>query len=360
MPWWRMVVFNNSLLVWAISGGVFLTVLFALVNAKIFVVRYLRRLNERYPRHLTALVLRLCEGVKYPFLVVLALWCGSIPLALPAKIEYVLRAAGVVTLFLQAAFWGNAVVTYTTAKIAETKKETDPASLTAFGAVAFFAKVALWSLILLLTLDNLGVNITGLIAGLGIGGVAIALATQNILGDIFCSVAILLDKPFEVGDLVVIGEFRGIVEHIGIKTTRLRSLSGEQIVFSNADLIGSRIRNYKRMRERRVLFRIGVTYETPYEKLVKIPQIIREIIDEIPDVRFDRAHFRDYGDFALIFEVVYYVATGDYMLYMDRNQQINLEIFRRFAEEGISFAYPTQTIHLVSENAPAAGQGEAN
>jgi small-conductance mechanosensitive channel len=214
----------------------------------------------------------------------------------------------------------------------------------------------LWALLTLVALGNLGVDITALVAGLGVGGVAVALATQNILGDVFASVSILLDKPFVPGDFVIIDDYMGTVENIGIKTTRIRSLGGEQIVFSNADLLRSRLRNYKRMAERRVVFRLGVVYQTTPETLKHVPDILREIVEAQDGTRFDRSHFVSYGDFALVFETVYYVVSPDYNRYMDINQAINLEIARRFADTGIEFAYPTQTL-LVQKAPPSPTAG---
>ena len=177
-------------------------------------------------------------------------------------------------------------------------------------------------------------------------GIAIALAVQNILGDIFCSLSIILDKPFELGDFIIVGDLMGTIEHIGIKTTRLRSLSGEQLVFSNSDLVGSRIRNYKRMWQRRIVFEFGVTYQTPAAKVERIPGIVAEILGGQDRARLDRAHFKSYGNSALIFEVVYYVLEPDYNVYMDVQQAINLALMHRFEAEGIEFAYPTQTLYV--------------
>ena len=191
-----------------------------------------------------------------------------------------------------------------------------------------------------------GVEVGTLITSLGVGGIAVALAVQNILGDLFASISIVLDQPFIVGDFITVGEYMGTVEHIGLKSTRVRSLTGEQLIFSNSDLLDSRIRNYKRMANRRVSFTIGVTYQTPYEKLVEIPEIVQEIIEAQPQTSFDRVHFKAYGDSSLNFEVVYYMLTSDYDVFVDVQQAINLEIFRRFAEEGIEFAYPTQTVFV--------------
>ena len=209
-------------------------------------------------------------------------------------------------------------------------------------------KSVLWVTLAVLAVDNLGFDPTTMIAGLGIGGIAIALAMQNVLGDLIASLSIILDKPFEVGDFIVIDDLSGNVERIGLKTTRLRSLSGEQLVLSNNDLLQSRVKNYKRMKERRVLFTLGVVYETSHEKLVKIPQLVREIISGESKASFGRAHFSGYGDFALNYDIVYFVRTPLFDDYMDVQQNINLEIFRKFAEEGIEFAYPTRKVFVES------------
>jgi small-conductance mechanosensitive channel len=207
-------------------------------------------------------------------------------------------------------------------------------------------KVVLWAAVVLIALDNLGVHITTLVAGLGVGGIAVALAVQNILGDLFSSVTIILDKPFVIGDFIIVGDFLGSVEHIGLKTTRVRSLSGEQLVFANSDLLKSRIRNFKQMTERRIVFAFGVIYQTAADKLAAIPGLVREIVEAQPQARFDRAHFKAFGGSSLDFEVVYWVTNPDYNLYMDIQQAINLGLFRRFAAEGIEFAYPTQTLYV--------------
>jgi len=219
------------------------------------------------------------------------------------------------------------------------------------GLLNFAVRAVLWTGVLLLALDNLGVHVTTLITGIGIGGVAIALAIQNILGDLFASLSIILDKPFMIGDFIIVDDFLGTVEHIGLKTTRLRSLSGEQLVFANSDLLKSRIRNYKRMAERRIVFSIGVVYQTAPEKLAGITGFIRDIIEGQPQARFDRAHFKGFGSSSLDFEIVYWVTSPDYNLYMDIQQAINLALFRRLQSEGIEFAYPTQTLFLERQEA---------
>ena len=215
-----------------------------------------------------------------------------------------------------------------------------------FGAALSIIKFIIWTLAFIFYLDNLGFKVSSVIAGLGIGGVAIALAAQTVLKDLFSYFSIIFDHPFEVGDFIIVGELLGTIEHIGIKTTRVRSLSGEQLVFSNSDLTDSRIRNYKRMQKRRVVFKLGVVYETPLKQLKEVPKIIENAVKSLENTVFDRAHFFSYGDFSLIFEVVYYVSSGDYNKYMDIQQSINFIIKEEFDKMNIEFAFPTQTLYL--------------
>jgi small-conductance mechanosensitive channel len=293
------------------------------------------------------------------FLAAIALYASSQVLSLPVAASRLIQAVLVVGVVLQLALWGNAIISSLLATAISRRLGEDAAAATSLSALGFVARLVLWSVLFLLALDNLGVNITGLVAGLGIGGIAVALAIQSILGDLFASLSIVLDKPFVIGDFIIVDEMLGTVEHIGLKTTRIRSLSGEQIVFSNADLLRSRIRNYKRMYERRVVFSIGVTYQTPYEKLSAIGAMLKEAVEKQQEVRFDRAHFKEYADSSLNFEVVYFVKNPDYNRYMDIQQEINLEIFRRFAEEGIEFAYPTRTL-FVQKSAEVSMAGNTN
>lgn len=207
-------------------------------------------------------------------------------------------------------------------------------------------KVLIWGIGIVFLLDNLGFKISAVVAGLGIGGIAVALAAQKILGDLFSYFAIFFDKPFEVGDFIIIDNHLGAVEYIGIKTTRIRSLSGEQLVFANTDLTDARLRNFKRMEKRRVVFTIGVTYQTSRENLKRIPEIIKQIITDEPDATFDRSHFFQYGDFSLNYETVYFVLTNDYNKYMDIQQRINFKLHEEFEKHNIDFAYPTQTLFV--------------
>lgn len=203
-------------------------------------------------------------------------------------------------------------------------------------------RVIVWIVGIVFLLDNLGFDISAVVASLGIGGVAIALASQGVLQDLFSYFSILLDRPFELGDFIIVGDYLGTVEYVGIKTTRLRSINGEQIIIANTDLTGSRIRNFKRMRQRRIVFKFGVIYETTPQQLAQIPNLITKIIDRTQNASCDRAHFAGYGEYSLDFEVVYFINTNDYNIYMNAQQEINLAIKTKFAERGIEFAYPTQ------------------
>ncbi|QMU55890.1 MAG: mechanosensitive ion channel [Candidatus Mycalebacterium zealandia] len=208
----------------------------------------------------------------------------------------------------------------------------------------FFLRLVLWSVAVLLILENLGIRVTPLLAGLGIGGIAVALAVQSILGEVIASVSIIIDKPFVVGDFIVVDGFRGIVEKVGLKTTRIRSISGELVVFSNNHLVSTTIQNYRNLPRRRSFSTVGVVYGIDPDKLAKIPQIIKNIIDEHPQTEYERVHFVAFADFSLNFEVAYYVLTSDFIVYLDAVQDINLEIIRKFRDERIDFAYPTQTV----------------
>ncbi|MEA2086792.1 MAG: mechanosensitive ion channel family protein [Candidatus Caldatribacteriota bacterium] len=230
------------------------------------------------------------------------------------------------------------------------KKEKDLSKKQVLKGVITILNLVAWSIAIIILLDNLGIKVSALVAGLGIGGIAIALAAQTLLGDFFSYFIIFFDRPFKIGDFIIVGDYLGTVDHIGLKTTRIHSLSGEQIVFSNQDLTNSRVRNYKRMDRRRVSFQFGVVYQTSLEQLKKIPRIVEDIITNVSETSFDRAHFASYGDFSLNFEVVYYVHGNDYNKYMNIQQEINFQLKEAFEKQEIEFAYPTQTVLVTNEN----------
>lgn len=341
--------YHNTVEKWIIALAV-AAILLILLRVLKFIIHYKAKAFARKTKtDIDDLLVEVLRRTKIPFILVVSLYAGSHFLFLPETVRFIINKLMILGLLFQAVVWGNVVLAFWLERYKKQKKEEDAATLTAFAAIGFLAKLAIWSVALLLALDNLGIDITTLVAGLGIGGIAVALAVQNVLGDLFASMSIVLDRPFVIGDFIIVDNFMGTVEHIGLKTTRVRSLSGEQLIFANSDLLKSRIQNFKRMSERRVVFTIGVTYQTPAEKLASIPNMIREIIEQAESARFDRSHFKGYGDFSLNFETVYYVKTPDYTAYMDVQQEINLAIYRRFNKEGIAFAYPTQTIFLSKE-----------
>ena len=342
----KTVFYSNPVWMWLLAVAIVAFVWFVLRVVMRRLVGRLRKLAAKTPGRFDDLVVELLAKTKFLFILVVSLYAGSLLLVLPGAAETALRALFIVALLVQAGYWGDGVITFWIRRTARRKLEDDAAIATSLTALGFVAKIAIWAIVVLLALDNFGVDITTLIAGLGIGGIAIALAVQNVLGDLFASLSIIVDKPFVIGDFIIVGDLMGTVERIGLKTTRVRSLSGEQIIFSNSDLLASRVRNYKRMFERRIVFSFGVTYQTPPDALEGVSATVQEIIEAQQDVRFDRCHFKSFGDFSLDFEAVYYVLVPDYAIYMDRQQAINLAIMRAFEGEGIEFAYPTQTLFV--------------
>ena len=273
---------------------------------------------------------------------------------------------------LQIGLWGQQAVALALAAQQQRHSSGGAVSATAT-LLGWGLRGALWVVVVLAVLSNMGVNITAFVASLGIGGIAVALAVQNILGDLFASLAIAVDKPFEVGDSITVGDVTGTVERVGLKTTRIRSLGGEQIVMSNAELLKRTVANFKRLQTRRVLFAFGVTYDTPADQVAAVPPLVKELIEADPKLEYVRAHFKGFGESSLNFEVVYRVKDPDYDVYMDRQQALNLALMRALQERGIRFAFPTQTLNLVGglqqqvaaappqpqRAAPQAGKGGA-
>ncbi|APW47713.1 mechanosensitive ion channel family protein [Rhodoferax antarcticus] len=278
-----------------------------------------------------------------------SLYLAQLFLIMPASLEKATGRIFVALLLLQTGFWvARGLDFWLRHRLSHGEPGEQGAREMTRSLLSFLGRVVMWSLVFLLILDNLGLNVSALIASLGIGGIAVALAVQNILGDLFASLSIAIDKPFVIGDFIVVDDLVGTVEHVGLKTSRLRSLSGEQIVVSNNDLLKSRIRNFKRMQQRRVVFAIGVTYDTPRAKLEAIPLLVRSAVEAQDNTRFDRAHLKGFGAFSLDFEIVYYVNSADFNLYMDIQQGINLQLIDDFKGLAIEFAFPTQTLHVAS------------
>lgn len=339
--------YENTVQTWLIAlASSILTVLILQLIRRILEKRVVALIKKSQTK-IDDYLLPLLRQTRLFFLLAVGVYVGSFFLALPENAHIWVGKIIRLVFFIQAGCWGAGLIAYfVTHQMSEKMEDDEAEDATTIDALGLIAKIALWVIVGLLTLDNLGVEVNSLIASLGIGGIAIALALQNILGDLFASLSIALDKPFVIGDYIIIDNFAGDVEDIGLKSTRIRSVSGEEIVFSNTDLLSSRIRNYRLIKERRVSFSIGVSCSTPFEKLVQIPVIIEEIISSLDKVRFSRAHFKEMGDFSLNYEIVYFSQSPDYIFFMDVRQEINLAIYKRFAKEGIELPYPTQTLFI--------------
>ncbi len=312
---------------------------------KSIVLNRLRAWAEKTATTIDDFLIRIIEKAFLPLIYFGIFYLSTRTLTLNPTISKVVDVLGVVLLTIFGIRFLVSLLSYSL-QTYWLKKERDEAKQRGIKGIVTVIKVIIWGVGLTFLLDNLGFKISTVIAGLGIGGIAVAMAAQAILKDLFSYLAILFDRPFEIGDFIIVGDFLGTVEHIGIKTTRVRSLGGEQLIFSNTDLTDSRLRNYKRMERRRVVFQLGVIYQTSQQQLKEIPEIIKNIIENIEETAFDRAHFFSYGDFSLNFQVVYYVESSDYLKYMNIQQRINLAINQEFAKRGIEFAYPTQTLFL--------------
>lgn len=354
------VYWGNSVRAYLVALAVVLGIVLGVRVAVYILVKRVATLAARTTTTFDDTVIKVLGATKSFFVLIVALYAGSQLLVLPGGTGQKLRTLAVVAVLAQIGVWASRALAATAVRLREKKIAAgDTSGLGIISMVGLFGRVFAWAIVLILMLDNLGVDITALVAGLGIGGIAVALALQSVLSDAFASVAIMLDRPFEVGDSIQVADMIGTVEHVGIKTTRLRSVTGEQMVFANNDLLSSRVRNYKRMFERRSLFVLGVTYQTPVDHLEKIPALVRQVIDKETTARFDRAHFKTFGPSSLDFEVVYFVRSPEYLVYMDTQQRINLEILRQLTALGVEFAYPTQTIYTQAADAPPSRERRA-
>jgi small-conductance mechanosensitive channel len=339
----RYVFLGNSLQEWGIALAVALGASVLMYVSKCFILRRLNAIAERTATTVDDWLARILRSTYPVFMVVVSLYLGSLLLDLPRKYETGLWRIAVTAMLLQAAFWGDAAVRSWRARLRSNTDST--AGATSAAIIDFVLRMVVWVVFVLMILDNLGFNITTLVASLGIGGIAVALAVQNILGDLLASLSIVLDKPFVVGDFIIVGEQLGTVEYIGLKTTRLRGLGGDQIIFSNGDILKARIGNQTRMHTRRAAFQVRVRYGTSAEQLAGIPQLIKDIIlKQKATADFERAHLFALGEWSLNFEVVYWIKSPDYFVFVDTQQAIFLDLVRAFEERGIDFAYPMRMI----------------
>ncbi len=338
---------NNTGLDYVLSLFIFILVAVALKLVDISLVGILRRASKRTKNQLDDLLVDFLLGIKWPFFVFIGIYFSLNRLVLPEIIYTALDYLFIIFIAFYAAKGLISVLNHFVNKEVHKRENRDyPESTSMIKFFGTVIKIAVWSVAILMVLGNLGIEITPLIAGLGIGGIAIAIALQSVLGDLFAAFAIYFDKPLKDGDFIIIGNDMGTIKRIGIKSTRIQTLQGQELVVSNSELTNTRINNYKQMKKRRVVFSFGVKYSTNLKKLKKIDEIIKQVVKEVKGADLDRVHFKEFGNFSLNYEVVYYLNTPDYNKYMDVQEEINFKIKEAFEKEKIVFAFPTQTVYL--------------
>lgn len=340
-------IWGNSVAGYIQAIATFIAISFLLALARKLIISRLERIAKRTSTDIDDFIAALLTNVPGWVYFFIATYTALQQLNLPAQLKAFFHFTLIIVITISVIRILERTLQFGLRKIYRRRlKKDDTAIDLMVKNTSTIMQWVLWVLGALFIMDNVGINITTLAAGIGIGGIAVAIASQAVLGDAFSAISIFLDKPFELGDFIIVDNFMGTVEHIGIKTTRVRSLDGELLVFANTDLTKSRIKNYKLMAQRRVAFKVNIDYMTPIEQVAKVPGMIRAIIENIDKVRLDRVHFQSFTDFALAFEIVYYVSDPDYNLYMDIQQRINLEIMRTFEAEDILFAQPTHVVKL--------------
>ena len=340
---------ENTFYSWLIAIIIFVGLIFLLKLFQVIILSRLKKIAGKTKNDLDDAMIAIFSKIKPPFYFFVALYFAIKYLSFPELVGKVLTVIILIAVVYEVVQAVTRFVDYFISKYLEKNKDSQGEkkhSQSMLRAASMIVKFVLWAIALIMILSNLGINVTSLIASLGIGGIAIALALQNILTDIFSSFSLYVDKPFQPGDFITVGTDSGTVERIGMKTTRIRTMQGEELVVSNRELTTARVQNFKKLEQRRVVTSLGVVYGLSFTKLKSIPRIIKKIVKEIEGVEFDRCHFANYGDFSLNFELVYFVKSTEYADYMDKNQEINLQIFKAFEQEKIEFAYPTQTIQV--------------
>lgn len=333
-----------------VALGIFivLSVLFKVILVTI--IRHLKTLSAKTATDVDDVIINALSGIRMWVYTLIALYVALQLFELPDLIDQVLTGLVFFAVAWQAIEIALTFVSYSVTRFIAKDEDgdgvVDPNAATASDMVILMARIGFWALGILFVLSNLGIEITSLIAGLGIGGIAVAFALQGILSDLFASFSLYFDKPFRVGDFIVLGTDSGTVEKIGVKTTRIRTLQGEELVVSNNELTTARVQNFKKLQRRRIVMRFGVLYETSRDTLKNIPEEVTKLLETIPQTSVDRVHLAEFGDSALLFEVVYYVESNDFNVYMDLQQQFNFALMDRLAELGVEFAYPTQTVYM--------------
>lgn len=344
------ILWNNTYLDYAIALGIFFALLLALKIFQSIILARLRAFAKKTKTDIDDAFIAAISQISSPFYIMVAVYGATKYLAVNPLAAKTISLLLLIVLVYEAVRGAEHLITFGLEKyIKKSKKDEqglDAHSEAMIRVAMVMIRAVLWGVAFLMVLSNLGVNVTSLIASFGIGGIAVALALQNVLSDMFSSFSIYIDKPFQVGDHIVVGEHAGTVKRIGLKTTRLQALRGEELVISNKELTSARIQNLKRLKKRREVFKFGVVYDTDPKKLAKIPQIVEEIVQSVDKAEFGRCHFVGYSASSLDFEAMYHIDTHDYMTFMNGKQQINLELLKAFKKEKIAFAYPTQTLFV--------------
>lgn len=351
-PWMSKEMLGNPMSSFVVASVALVLVTIAMWIVKTVIISRLNAWAKQTTTDVDDFVIGLLNQVGLGTYLLVSVYIASQSLILPGSITRILHLLFVVVLTFKVIQVLQQALQFFLGKWMGRTETEDPTATVAAKNLGIIVKVVLWIGGVMFLLDNLGIDVTAAIAGLGITGIAVALAAQTLLKDTFAAFCIFIDKPFKVGDAISVDDLVGTIEYVGFKTTRVRSLGGEQLIFPNSQLTDNRVRNFKRMEQRRIVFKIGVIYQTPADKVREIPVILKQIIDSTPDTKFDRAHFLSYGDFALIYEVVYFVLKPDYLVYANAQQEINFRLMDEFAKRGIEFAYPTQQIFVTSTGQP--------
>ena len=350
------MIYGNPLGAWLTAAAIYAATTLALWLLERYALRAFTRFASGTRTSIDDLVADVLGETKFGLILFVALFAASLALDLDGTVDLVIRRAAAIAIVVQGGIWASAAINFWVTRFVDLMAGEDAEAVTMVSALSFVGRLAVWSVVLLLILDNLGIEVAALLAGLGIGGIAVALAAQNVLGDLLAALSIILDKPFSIGDFLVIGDQSGTVERIGLKTTRLRSLGGEQLILGNGDVIDTRIRNLGRMEDRRGALKVGVTYDTPRDILRQIPAWIEEIVGGQEHVRFDRCHLSGFGDSAVEFETIFFMTVPEYARFMDAKQAILLGIHERFERAGVAFAYPTQVVYTIPAPGPGGGK----
>lgn len=342
----EMSFYGNSVQMYIQAGIIVLGSLLVFYVLKVLLLARIREYAKNTKNDFDDALVDILSELRFRFLAYVSFYVGSLWLSLP---EFLSKALYILLLILAVVYVTRAVislVSYAITKGLSNPKKQNENTVRTLNA---FLKYVIWFVAILLVISNLGFNITSLVTGLGIGGIAVALAVQNILGDIFSSFSIYFDRPFEVGDFIAIGKDKGTVKKIGIKSTRLKTLKGDELVISNRELTTARIQNYKKLKKRRVEFTLGVKYETPIKKLKWILEAMPDMVGNSEKVNFERVALKHLGDYAIQYEVVYYIDSSDYADYVNEQQRINFHILEEFEKQGIGLAYPTQEVVIRKE-----------